>query len=57
MGSLLFAGDYVGISRATSLSDVILLNPAQIKNFTSHPEYRYLIEKFYKKLKKNFRIA
>jgi hypothetical protein len=53
-GSMFFAGDYIGCSRATDINKLFLLSPISEKNFSSHPEYRMKVNKFYTFLRDKF---
>ena len=50
VGSNFFAGEYVAISRATCIEDIIVLMPLQEKHFTSHSEYRLKVHLEYRRL-------
>ena len=49
-----FAGDYVAISRATTLDTIIMLNAVTMQNFTNHPSFRLKILQFYMDLQARF---
>jgi hypothetical protein len=53
-GSSFFAGDYVAISRAKCLAQVILLRPAYFK---SHQDYRTKVKNEYERLARLFNVA
>ena len=48
--STFFAGDYVAISRATSLDLLIMLAPIKYKSFSLEPEFRTKVNNFYEDL-------
>lgn len=50
VGSPFFAGEYVALSRATSIESIHLLSPLEERYFTSQPEYRLLIHLEYERL-------
>ena len=54
IGSNFFAGDYVAISRATTLDTIIMLNAVTMQNFTNHPSFRLKILQFYMDLQARF---
>jgi hypothetical protein len=52
VGSNFFAGDYVAISRAKFLDQILLLGAVRAKYFVSQPKYRVQIEDEYTRLRK-----
>jgi hypothetical protein len=56
-GSSFFAGDYVAISRAKCLAQVILLRPALEAYFKSHNDYRKKVKDEYARLANVFGVV
>ena len=49
-GSQFFAGDYVAISRAKLLAQLLLLHPVLPSNFQKHSKFMVVVDKEYKRL-------
>eukprot|EP01034_Spumella_vulgaris_P031180 gene31180-38527_t len=54
VGSMFFAGDYVALSRARDIEDILILSPLKDKHFTSHANYRLLVQLEYQRLLRKF---
>jgi len=50
-GSKFFGGDYVAVSRAKRLEDMLLLRPIQAANFTAEEKFRRKVNSFYDRIK------